>query len=185
MNYILSGTNRPGSRTLQLSKIIQSYYKASDLDSKIIDLSKVDFTTINGSQYSDNQPTKFKDVVESISKARSLTVVVPEYNGSLPGILKYFIDHWKFPESFENRPVSFVGLGGRFGGLRPVEHLQQIFGYRNAYIFPKRVFLSNVWEYLNDDVLTSPDIEKHLKDQVKVFDKFTQALLDAKLHANS
>jgi NAD(P)H-dependent FMN reductase len=25
-----------------------------------------------------------------------LIFVVPEYNGSMPGILKYFIDHWKF-----------------------------------------------------------------------------------------
>ena len=47
----------------------------------------------------------------------------------------------KFPESFEKRPVCFTGLGaGIWGALRPVEQLQAIFGYRNAYLFPERVF---------------------------------------------
>ena len=69
-------------------------------------------------------------------------VVVPEYNGSFPGILKYFIDLLPFPESFDCRPVSYVGVSaGQWGALRAVEQLQLVFGYRNAYVHPPRTFL--------------------------------------------
>ena len=48
--------------------------------------------------------------------------VVPEYNGSLPGVLKHFIDCWKYPESFHHRPVCYVGISSSgSGGLRPGE----------------------------------------------------------------
>ena len=43
--------------------------------------------------------------LRAVLQAEGLIVVTPEYNGSLPGVLKYFIDMLKFPESFEQRPV--------------------------------------------------------------------------------
>jgi len=103
-------------------------------------------------------------------------MIIPEYNGSMPGALKLFIDHWKFPDSFERRPVCFVGLGGRFGGLRPVEHMQQIFGYRNAFIFPDRVFLCNVWNLVENDKLMDETIDQLLNKQIKDFSRFVAAL---------
>jgi len=114
-------------------------------------------------------------------------VVTPEYNGSMPGVLKYFIDHLKFPESFEYRPVCFVGLSaGMFGGLRPVEHLQQIFGYRNAFIFPERVFIMNSHKVIDGQGQVQDEMVKNLLvQQATHFRQFTKALSDAKLDANS
>ena len=113
-----------------------------------------------------------------------MIVVSPEYNGSMPGVLKYFIDHLKFPESFEFRPICFIGIGALFGGLRPVEHLQQIFGYRNSYIYPLRVFMMNVWTKLKDNEITDPVTQDLLVTQAKGFQAFTKALVAAKIHAN-
>ncbi|MNT75975.1 NADPH-dependent FMN reductase [compost metagenome] len=105
----------------------------------------------------------------------------------MPGVLKYFIDHLKFPESFEYRPVCFVGIGsGAFGGLRPVEHLQQVFGYRNAFIFPERVFVMNAHKVINAaSEVTDPLLQDLFLRQAKGFQKFSKALVDAKLDANS
>jgi chromate reductase, NAD(P)H dehydrogenase (quinone) len=111
--------------------------------------------------------------------------VVPEYNGSFPGVLKMFIDYWKYPETFEFRPVAFVGLGTRWGGLRPVEHLQQVFGYRNAFVFPHRVFVSNVHSALKDGKFIDPMINDLLKTQARDFVKFIHALKHQGLDANS
>ena len=72
--------------------------------------------------------------------------MVPEYNGSYPGALKYFIDMWKYPDSFENRCVAYVGIAaGMWGGLRPIEHLQGVMGYRNAHQFNQRVFINSLY----------------------------------------
>lgn len=70
------------------------------------------------------KPAALKKFTHAILAADGLVIVTPEYNGSLPGILKYFIDMLPFPESFEPRPVCFVGLADDIGGaLRPVEQL--------------------------------------------------------------
>ena len=132
--------------------------------------------------YGDEKPKALNDAVEELLKTDGLVVIVPEYNGSMPGALKYFIDHWRYPESFEHRPVAFIGLGGRFGGLRPVEHLQQVFGYRNSFIYPDRVFLHNVWGLIKDATIEDDLICKLLKSQAQGFCRFIKALKSEKLH---
>jgi NAD(P)H-dependent FMN reductase len=103
-----------------------------------------------------------------------LVLVTPEYNGGMPGVLKYFIDMLKFPESFERRPVCFVGVAaGQWGALRPVEQLQASFGYRNAHIFPERVFLPGVNGLLDErGKLNDDDIVGRLRKQAAGFVEF-------------
>ncbi len=185
MKYILSGTNRVGARTLEVSKLIQSYYKELGETVEVIDLKTVPMHEVQGDQYSDKQPPGIAKVIDKLNAATGIIIVTPEYNGSMPGVLKYFIDHWKYPDTFEYRPICFVGLGGRFGGLRPVEHLQHVFGYRNAFVFPERVFLVNIWNTLKEGVLNDKPSVDLLKLQAVGFQKFVQALESQGLDANS
>ena len=185
MKYILSGTNRIGSRSLQVAKILQQIFTDHGEHVEIMDLCQVGLSEMAGMEYSENLPPAMRAAVDKINLAEGVVFVCPEYNGSIPGALKYFVDHWKYPESFEFRPVSFVGLGGRFGGLRGVEHLQLIMGFRNAFIYPERVFLHDVWTILKDGGITDANMMGLLKKQVLGFQKFTRALQVAGLDANS
>jgi NAD(P)H-dependent FMN reductase len=184
MKYIISGTNRPGSRSLQIAKLIQGLYAEEGEQVEIIDLLGVDFHEVKG-HYGDTAPDLMKQAITKLNQAEGIVVVCPEYNGSYPGALKYFIDHWGYPETFEYRPMALVGLGGRFGGLRPVEHLQGVFGYRNAFLFPERVFIFDVWTTLKDGKIQDKMTMDLLRSQVKGFRAFTQALSAAGLDANS
>ncbi len=186
MKYIISGTDRVGSSTLKLSKYIQSIYKNQGEDVEIIDLAEVKPYLHTGPHYG-KEDSGLQPYLEKILHSEGLIVVCPEYNGSMPGILKYFIDHLKFPESFEYRPVCFVGLSaGMFGGLRPVEHLQQIFGYRNAFIFPERVFIMASHKVIDSEgQVVDETIRGLLAQQATQFRKFTSALTMANLDANS
>lgn len=185
MKIIISGTNRPGSRTLAVCKIIQELYREAGELVEILDLGEIDLPSLNGTQYGSTPAGAIGEAIAKINQAEGLIVVVPEYNGSMPGALKYFIDHWSYPESFEFRPVAFVGLGGQFGGLRPVEHLQQVFGYRNAFVFPVRVFIFNVWNQLKDGKLQDSKILDLLKVQCQEFIQFVSALKSHQLDALS
>ncbi|HVK62060.1 MAG TPA: NADPH-dependent FMN reductase [Bdellovibrionales bacterium] len=184
MKYVISGTNRPGSRSLQLAKIVQELYRETGEEIGLIDLCDLDYADSTG-KYGDSVPPKMKAAIELIQASEGIIVVVPEYNGSYPGVLKYFIDHWKYPDTFEFRPFCLVGLGGRFGGLRPVEHLQGVFGFRNAFIYPERVFLFDAWSNLKNGILLDGKTLDLLKLQVRGFQSFTKALVDAKLDASS
>lgn len=184
MIYIISGTNRLNSRTRQVVSCISDHYKEIGQSTEVIDLAKLPFDQLNGGHYGGTLPAEFNTAIEKINSADGLVVVTPEYNGSMPGALKYFIDFWSYPKSFEYRPVAFVGLGFRWGGLRPVEHLQQVFNYRNAFIFPERVFLTQISDVLKDGKIVNAEIEGLMKKQATGFKKFIAGLKDQGLHPN-
>lgn len=186
MKYIISGTNRPDSRSMAVSQIILKAYTQHDPNWEIIDLCQLPFNEMDGSHLGqEGNPPLIETMVKKISASEALCLVVPEYNGSYPGALKYFIDHWEYPQSFEFRPTAFVGIGGRFGGMRPVEHLQQVFGYRNAYMFPERLFITNIWSELEGGQLKTPLINELLENQASRFHRFIEALQKAGLAAGS
>lgn len=186
MIEVISCTNRKGSNSSKVADLVLR--KLNDLgeESQFIDLSQIDWGELNENLYGeDNRPSSMKPLIERIDKADGLYLICPEYNGSYPGVVKTFIDFWSYPKSFEKRPVCFTGLGGVFGGLRPVEHLQQVFGYRNAFIFPERVFLQNVWSIIDDKGEIKDELMSNLLDQqVKSFVKFIDGLKHSGLHAN-
>ncbi len=184
MIEIIAGTDRVDSNSGKVARLLLSDYKLLGTEANLIDLSLLDFSCAVGANY---KPATgdFAAAVDRVSRAEGVVLVVPEYNGSYPGALKLFIDYWRYPESFEHRPVAFVGLGGRWGGLRPVEHLQQVFGYRNAYIFPNRVFISNVHSVIRDGKVHDPLIEDLLKVQSREFLRFVRGLRAEELSANA
>jgi NAD(P)H-dependent FMN reductase len=179
---IISGTNRPGSNTRKVAARVEAAYKASGVKTGLLDLADLPPEIFSPESYA-AKPPGFSRFTSAVLAADGLVVVTPEYNGSLPGILKYFIDMLPFPESFERRPVCFVGLSaGIWGALRPVEQLQAIFGYRNAYIFPERVFLPGINQLLDEaGLFTRPDIEKRLEKQAAGFVGFVENLRAKKL----
>jgi NAD(P)H-dependent FMN reductase len=185
MVYIISGTNRKESRTLQVSQIVKNLFEAQKQKAQIVDLSELPFEELLAANYGKSLPASFASIIFNLNTADGLYIVTPEYNGSMPGALKYFIDHFSYPETFEFRPVAFTGLGGRWGGLRPVEHLQQVFSYRNGFIFPQRVFISNVWDVLKDGQIQDANVVSLLVSQVDGFVKYIRALKTEKLDANS
>lgn len=179
---MIIGTNRPASNTRKVARQIEEIYAQLGAPLEVLDLAQLPPEIFFPSSYA-QKPKSFSPFTQSILRASGLVVVTPEYNGGLPGVLKYFIDMLKFPESFENRPVCFVGLAaGIWGALRPVEQLQAIFSYRNAHLFPERVFLPKINELLNaDGRLTDPQLIERLTVQAKGFINFVERIKQIKL----
>ncbi|MEZ0274475.1 MAG: NADPH-dependent FMN reductase [Roseimicrobium sp.] len=170
---LLSGTNRPGSNTRKITAIIAGLYQEIGHPVDILDLADLPQEIFLPQSYG-HKPASFTPFSEAILQSDGVHIVTPEYNGGMPGVLKYFIDMLKFPESFEHRPVAFTGVAaGMWGALRPVEQLQAIFGYRNAYICPERVFLPNVFDLLSDEgKLADDSLVERLRSQAAAFAKF-------------
>ena len=179
MITIISGTNRPDSSTLKIAREVEDIYRKLEVETQLLDLQELPNEIFEPSSYA-TKPLSFNKFTQPILEAKGLVVIAPEYNGGPPGVLKYFIDMLPFPESFEHRPVAFIGLAaGMWGGLRPVEHLQQIFGYRNAHIFPDRIFLPGIMSLLSDESKLKSGLEWELVEkQCKDFVNFTKALND-------
>ena len=174
---ILSGTNRPQSRSLHISKILQKIYQKQRQSVQIVNLEELPLHEALGAHFNDKNllPQTIKEAVTTIDNSDGLVIVCPEYNGSFPGALKYFIDFWNYPTSFRNKPFALVGLGGQYGGLRPIEHLQGVLGHCKAFICPERVFLHNIRNGLNENNVLDEKMLQKLNKQSIVFTKFISA----------
>ena len=177
MITIIAGTNRRGSLSSVFANEIALIYRRQEVQSKVLEIADLPLETFSPDAYAD-KPAKVLDFTDQVLNSSGLVMIVPEYNGSMPGALKLFIDLLPYPDSFEGRPVCYIGIAsGQFAGLRPVEHLQQVFGYRNAYNFPQRVFVPFVHQVASvENGVTDEELKTRLNSQAEKFLRFCRYL---------
>jgi len=82
-------------------------------------------------------PKKVKEFKSKIREANAILIATPEYNYSVPGVLKNAIDWASRPYSdnpFDGKPVAIMSASvGMLGGSRAQYHLRQIFVFLNMY----------------------------------------------------
>jgi len=182
MIVLIAGTNRPGSNSRKVAAQIEGLYQELSVPLRVLDLAQLPPEIFSPTSYG-AKPASFQPFAEAVLQAAGVHIVTPEYNGGIPGVLKYFIDMLKFPESFERRPVCFTGVAaGIWGALRPVEQLQAIFGYRNAHLYPERVFLPRINDCLGEaGRIQDAELVERLRKQAAGFVAFTEKLQGVKL----
>ncbi|MEM2914085.1 MAG: NAD(P)H-dependent oxidoreductase [Candidatus Bathyarchaeia archaeon] len=85
----------------------------------------------------DEMPTKVKEFKAKIRAADAILVATPEYNFSIPGVLKNAIDWASRPpgdNAFDGKPVAIMSASiGMLGGARAQYHLRQVFVTLNMH----------------------------------------------------
>jgi chromate reductase len=177
MIVVLAGTNRPGSNTLKVARMAESGLRRLGQEVHLLDLAALPPELFDPSSYAE-KPPGFAPFQQAILDASGLLVVTPEYNGSFPGVLKYFVDMLRFPESLLEMPVAFIGLAaGRWGAMRSVEQLELIFQYRNAHVFGRRLFIPGINDALDSKgTLVEPALQQLFDSLIEGFADFCQRL---------
>lgn len=92
---------------------------------------------------------------EQISEADAVLLVTPEYNFSIPGVLKNAIDWVSRPpdQPFDEKPVAIMGASrGKLGTARVQYHLRQVLVALNARVVNRpEVFIGSVHTQLDDE----------------------------------
>ncbi len=106
-------------------------------------------------------PPEVVAMVEAIAKADGVIIVTPEYNHSVPGVLKNALD-WisRHPSRpFEHKPVALQSSSpGLLGGARCLDHLRQILVSMDAFVLNKpEITVTQVDGKLDQDAGTLRD----------------------------
>lgn len=84
-----------------------------------------------------NYPQKLLDFKAKIKAADAILIATPEYNYSIPGVLKNAIDCASRPygdNAFKGKPVAIMGASiGMLGTARAQYHLRQSFVFLDVY----------------------------------------------------
>ena len=91
-----------------------------------------------------------------IKASDGVLIVTPEYNRSIPGVLKNAIDIASRPyaqSAFNGRPVGFIGNSpGALGAVSAVKHLQQIMpGISGPIMQQPEIYLTGIGDAFNDE----------------------------------
>lgn len=79
-------------------------------------------------------------LIDQVAEADAVVIATPEYNYSVPGVLKNAID-WVSranPQPFAGKPVAIMGASaGALGTARAQYHLRQVFVFLNSHVMNK------------------------------------------------
>ena len=105
--------------------------------------------------------------------ANKFVFVIPEYNGSFPGVLKLFLDACSIREykaTFSGKKAVLVGIAsGRAGNLRGMDHLCDILHHVGTIVHPNKLPISNIEALIDSkgkitDSACKKALKKHMED---------------------
>ncbi len=173
MITIISGTNRKFSKTLIVAKAYQEILIGLGVEAQVFSLDELP-PTIASTYLSDPKDVVFDQLINKyIRSTEQFVVVIPEYQGTFPGIFKLLLDGIP-PRDFAEKKIAMVGVSsGRAGNLRGLDHLTSAFHYLNMHVFPNKVPISKVNELLSPEFkLTDEGTLASLKKQAEGFIKY-------------
>jgi chromate reductase len=122
-------------------------------------------------------PASVTALGDAVRKADGVIIVTPEYNYSIPGVLKNAID-WvsRLPDQpFAHKPVALQSASqGQHGGARAQYHLRQTLVFLEAHVFNRpEIFVATAQNKVNDKgELTDQTTRDFIKQQLEGFAKF-------------
>jgi chromate reductase, NAD(P)H dehydrogenase (quinone) len=126
-------------------------------------------------------PEKVKELKARIVAADALLISTPEYNFSVPGVLKNAIDWASRPQannSFDDKPVAIMSAGGTMGAGRAQLHLRQMFVFLNMHPVNKpQVAVTNARTRVDPaGEFTDPAIRDSIKQLLVALEAWTRRL---------
>lgn len=144
MYTIISGTNRSGSYTIKIAGQYQQMLAEKGIAASLVSLEHLDVSKRN---------TAIRKLEEDILiPATKFIFISPEYNGSIPGVLKSLIDASDIEKDWWGKKALLVGIStGRAGNLRGMDHLTGILNYVKIVVHPNKLPISVVHKLVNEE----------------------------------
>lgn len=142
MITIISGTNRKGSNTIKVAE----QYRQLLLQRGV----EANFVSLEDFNHYERDEAILKLERDYLVPSEKFIFVSPEYNGSIPGVLKSLIDITDIRKVWWGKKALLTGVStGRAGNLRGMEHLTGILNYMKVVVHPNKLPISVVDQLLN------------------------------------
>jgi chromate reductase, NAD(P)H dehydrogenase (quinone) len=176
---VIVGSIRKESFTLKIANALARLAPAS---------LKLDVVTLHGLSFFNQDleatpPADWLSFREKIQKSSAVLFVTPEYNRSIPGVLKNAIDVASRPygkSSFLGKPIGIVSNSpGPLGGVSAAKHLQNILpGISGPILGQPEIYLNAVGDAFGDKgELTKEALQKVLQQYIDAFAAFVERQL--------
>lgn len=167
MITVISGTSRADSNTLRVAMLFQRLLQAgSQEDVRLLSLQERNVW--------ERGPELLAIEQEFLIPADRFVFVLPEYNGSFPGILKTMLDQSDIKKCWWGKKAMLTGLAdGRAGNFRGLEHMSGILQYLRMHVYWDKLPISRISEELDAaGELVRPVTKAQVEAQIDGFLRF-------------
>ena len=175
---VIPGSLRSGSINARLAAVAAKEFVRADVEVTCISLADFPLPIYDGDlQARSGVPRCAINLKQMIGSHHGILIVTPEYNASLPPLLKNAIDwvsrvqdpHETQGEVFRERPFAIASAsGGRLGGTRCLAALRLVLTACRATVIPNQLALSFAGDAYDDmESLKHPADADALKAMVR------------------
>lgn len=165
MYTIISGTNREGSHTEKVALEYQGILKEKNIDAPIFTLKGLD--VLYRSQGIIQAEKEF------LLPTDKFIFIIPEYNGSYPGVLKAMIDHTDTRKVWNFKKALLTGVAtGRAGNLRGMDHLSDTLHFMKMHVFYDKLPISVIDKVMDKEGHFDAETRRRVDRQLNEFINF-------------
>lgn len=171
---VIIGTNRNNSLSRKVGLYYQKLLQSLGAESQIIDLAELpeDFT-FSALYHNSGKNEAFNQFQTIVDSTQKFVFIVPEYNGSFPGVLKTFLDGLRYPDSFNYKKAALVGISsGMQGNAVGLGHLNDILSYMGTDVLGLRMKLGSIRSHFDGEEFTFEVYRNFLTRQAKQLIEF-------------
>lgn len=173
----LAGSLRAGSFNKKLLAVAAAAARAEGADVDVIELRPLEIPLYDGDLEAElGAPSGVVQLKQRLAAADAWILASPEYNGSIPGVLKNALDWASRPPNppFSGKIVGLLGASpGYFGAVRGLVHLRQTLTHMDAWVLPRQVTVASANAAFGPDgALVDPKLDAQVT-------AFVRALLAA------
>jgi chromate reductase, NAD(P)H dehydrogenase (quinone) len=169
MITIISGTNKKNSLSRVVASLYYSRLRSMNINTRFLALDDIPYDFVTDTMYDKKSPSIIKLQEQVFNPTQKFVFVLPEYNGSIPGVLKLLIDALDVRQAFEGKKAALTGVAtGRAGNLRGLDHMASILIHMRVTVMPNMLPISRVKDELDiKGELNNPATEKVVHAHVK------------------
>lgn len=173
----ISGSLRRGSFNSALLRLA-SQVVPHNADLELVSLAGIPF--YNGDVEDAGMPTPVAEFRAKLAAADAILISTPEYNSSIPAVLKNAID-WGSrgrDSPLRGMTAALMGGGGGFGSHRAQSHLRDVLRNTGVYELPSPpVKVRNIWNQFDENLdLLTPRVLKQVEGLLSTLVSWTLAL---------
>lgn len=162
MYTIISGTNRVESHTEKVAAEYQRILEEKNIDAAVFSLENVDVL---------NRNKDFQKIeTEILFPTQKFIFIIPEYNGTFPGVLKAMIDTSEIKKAWYGKKALLTGVStGRAGNLRGMDHLSACLHYMKMNVHYNKLPISVIDKVIDKNGRLNNATLKAIDEQINEF----------------
>lgn len=169
---IISSSNREDNQSKVFAELCRKILEDKGVNANVCSLQQLPDNLAGGGMYNfDDSP--IAEIVEKyLTPVHKLIFVIPEYNGSFPGILKLFIDA-VHPSNFKHKRAALIGISsGRSGNIRGLDHLTNILNYLKVDVFHHKLPIASINGIIDQGQVNDKVIINRISELIDHFQDF-------------